>query len=161
MCNWLTYWFDQVCLRSSFLEKSTRLFYWYWEIKCIYEIHVMTCTCSLQFELMNTKSAYTCWGAYIQLKLDENILCRKETEVVLDRYVCCAQYKASYTIYRYCIWTLHQKLLRSLMLQAISNWREGYLLSTWAGKITCRHFNWMLQSSSEWKWRSANKLCYL
>ena len=35
----------------------------------------MTCTCSLQFELMNTKSAYTCGCAYIQLKLDENILC--------------------------------------------------------------------------------------
>ena len=59
----------------------------------------MMCTCSLQFELMNTKSAYTCGGAYIQLKLDENILCRKETEVVLDRYVCCAEKKASYTIY--------------------------------------------------------------
>ena len=28
------------------------------------------------------------------------------------------------------------------------NWRESYLLSTWVWKITCRRFDWMLQSSS-------------
>ena len=28
-------------------------------------------------------------------------------------------------------------------------WREGCLLPTWAQKITCQHFNWMLQPSSE------------
>ena len=27
-------------------------------------------------------------------------------------------------------------------------WREGYLLPTWARKIACWHFNWMLQLSS-------------
>ena len=26
-------------------------------------------------------------------------------------------------------------------------WREGYHLPTWAWKVTCRHFDWMLQSS--------------
>ena len=40
-------------------------------------------------------------------------------------------------------------------------WREGYRLPTRVRKITCRHFNWMLQSSSGRKWRSANKHCYL
>ena len=51
--------------------------------------------------------------------------------------------------------------------QKITCWRfnwmfqsEGYLLPTWARKITCRRFNWMLQSSSGRKWRGANKRCY-
>ena len=30
-------------------------------------------------------------------------------------------------------------------------WREGYLLPTRAWKITCRHFNWVLQLSSSQK----------
>ena len=29
-----------------------------------------------------------------------------------------------------------------------NKWREGYLVSTWARKITCRRFDWMLQLSS-------------
>ena len=32
-------------------------------------------------------------------------------------------------------------------------WRRGYLLPTIARKITCRRFDWMLQSSSGRKWR--------
>ena len=39
----------------------------------------------------------------------------------------------------------------------LHSWREGYLSPTWTRKITCRCFNWLLQSSSERKWRSANK----
>ena len=35
----------------------------------------------------------------------------------------------------------------------LDKWREGYLLPTWAQKITCWHFDWMLQSSSGQKWR--------
>ena len=27
-------------------------------------------------------------------------------------------------------------------------WREGYLVPTWAWKITCRHFDWMLQGET-------------
>ena len=38
------------------------------------------------------------------------------------------------------------------------NEEEGYLLPTWAWKITWRHFDWMLQLSSGQKWRSVNKL---
>jgi len=33
------------------------------------------------------------------------------------------------------------------------NREKGYLLPTWAQKITCRRFNWMLQSSSGQKWK--------
>ena len=32
--------------------------------------------------------------------------------------------------------------------QSVVKWRQGYLLPTLARKITCRHFDWMLQSSS-------------
>ena len=31
-------------------------------------------------------------------------------------------------------------------------WREGYLVSTWARKVTCWCFDWMLQSSSGQKY---------
>ena len=41
------------------------------------------------------------------------------------------------------------------------NEEEGYMLPTWARKITSRLFDWMLQSSSGQKWRSVNKYCYL
>ena len=40
------------------------------------------------------------------------------------------------------------------------NEEEGYLLPTIARKITCRCFDWMLQSSSGRKWRGANKHYY-
>ena len=39
-------------------------------------------------------------------------------------------------------------------------WRESYLLPAWAQKITCRCFNWILQSSSGQNW-SVNKFCYM
>ena len=42
----------------------------------------------------------------------------------------------------------------------LHKWREGYLLPTWAWKITCQHFDWMLQSSSGQKWKSM-KQCHL
>ena len=38
------------------------------------------------------------------------------------------------------------------------NREKGYLLPTWAQKITCRHFNWMLQSSSGWKWKKCEQM---
>ena len=31
------------------------------------------------------------------------------------------------------------------------------ICSTWAWKITCQHFNWMVQLSSGWKWRSVKQ----
>ena len=34
----------------------------------------------------------------------------------------------------------------------LSVWREAYLVPTWAWKITCRRFNWMLLLSSGRKW---------
>ena len=42
-----------------------------------------------------------------------------------------------------------------------NSWREGYLLPTWARKIPCQCFDWMLHLSSGWKSRSVNKCCYL
>ena len=32
-------------------------------------------------------------------------------------------------------------------------WHVGCLLPTWVRKVTCQHFDWMLQSSSGWKWK--------
>ena len=40
-----------------------------------------------------------------------------------------------------CFWRVHNYSRSS------NNWREGYLLQTWARKITCWCFNWML-----WWW---------
>ena len=34
---------------------------------------------------------------------------------------------------------------------------KGYLLPTWAQKITCQCFDWMLQSSSGWKWKKCEQ----
>ena len=39
-----------------------------------------------------------------------------------------------------------------------NKWREGYLLPTWVRKITCRRFDWMLQSLSGRKWRVRTKV---
>ena len=44
--------------------------------------------------------------------------------------------------------------------EVVGGGREGYLLLTWAWKITCWCFDWMLHSWSGRKWRSANKCCY-
>ena len=42
--------------------------------------------------------------------------------------------------------------IQLLLSWLLHKWRESYLLPTIARKIICRHFNWMLQSSSGWKW---------
>ena len=47
-----------------------------------------------------------------------------------------------------------------LLSWLLHKWREGYLVQTWAWKITCRHFEWMVQSSSVRKWRVTNNNCY-
>ena len=35
------------------------------------------------------------------------------------------------------------RIFRWLLTWLLHKWREGYLLPTWAQKITCWHFNWM------------------
>ena len=42
----------------------------------------------------------------------------------------------------------------------IRNWDEEKIIC-YQRKITCQRLAWMLQSSSEWKWRSGNKRYYL
>ena len=42
-------------------------------------------------------------------------------------------------------------LFQCLLSWLLHKWREGYLLPTWARKITCQRFDWMLQSPSGWK----------
>ena len=37
------------------------------------------------------------------------------------------------------------RLVASQLTSSCINEEDGYLLPTWAQKITCRHFNWMLQ----------------
>ena len=44
-----------------------------------------------------------------------------------------------------------------LLSWSLHKWREGCLLLTSTRKITSRHFNWMLQSSSEWLWCPQSK----
>ena len=38
-----------------------------------------------------------------------------------------------------------------------NKWREGYVLPTWARKITSQSFDWMLQSSSGQKWKTCEQ----
>ena len=44
---------------------------------------------------------------------------------------------------------------------SFGKWREGYLWPTLVQKITCRCFDWMLQSSTGQKWKGVNKHFYL
>ena len=41
---------------------------------------------------------------------------------------------------------------QEIRFQWLLSWLEGYLLPTWARKITCQCFDWMLQSSWRFDW---------
>ena len=62
--------------------------------------------------------------------------------------------KLTLVIHNYtCCWNANLYFFQWLLSWLLHKWREGYLLPTWARKITCRCFDWMLQSSSGgWWW---------
>ena len=67
----------------------------------------------------------------------------QETEVRDNLFIGCSYFEHQWLL----SWLLHK-------------WREGYLLPTLARRITCRHFHWMLQLSSERKWRSVSSVVH-
>ena len=62
--------------------------------------------------------------------------------------------KLTLVIHNYtCCWNANLYFFQWLLSWLLHKWREDYLFPTWARKITCRCFDWMLQSSSGgWWW---------
>ena len=71
--------------------------------------------------------------------------------------------KLTLVIHNYtCCWNANLYFFQWLLSWLLHKWREGYLLPTWARKITCRCFDWMLQSSSGgWWWLCMFTSCYI
>ena len=70
---------------------------------------------------------------------------------IMCHNVLCVRNPWNFNLWPLLLSSLSQNTIVSVRSITVVYEEEGYLLPTWARKITCQRFDWMLQSSSEWQ----------